>query len=469
MGSEWKNVSIEEISAPRKGSIAIGPFGSKMKSDCYVETGIPVIRGTNISNTKRLDGNFVYVTSELAKSLGNANVYPDDLVFPHRGSIGLVAIITGEGIQHYVLSSSLMKLTVDKNVALSEFVFYFFRSKIGIHELLQYSSTVGTPGIGQPLTSLRSIRINLPPLPEQKAIAHILGSLDDKIELNRRMNETLEQMAQALFQSWFVDFDPVIDKALAAGNEIPEPLQARAERRQALGDKRKPLPKEISELFPDVFVETEEMGWIPAGWGVVTLGDISSKISKGTTPRKRDVEGLNETIPFVKVRNISDMGEILLQSLEKIPEEIHNSSLKRSQLEVNDILFSIAGTIGRVSIVPPELPEANCNQAVAFIRLRNKGLMMEMVHQWIRSEVIQNFINAKIVQAVQANISLGTLNNLKLTNVSDDILIQWKNQIYPIYLKLQKLQTESQNLTALRDTLLPKLISGELRVGEEMS
>ena len=111
---------------------------------------------------------------------------------------------------------------------------------------------------------------------EQKAIAHILGTLDEKIELNRQMNETLEQMAQALFKSWFVDFDPVIDKALAAGNEIPEPLQKLAKLRQELPNDQKLMyasPElaghaELVEAFPDRFTFTEELGWIPEGWEV---------------------------------------------------------------------------------------------------------------------------------------------------------------------------------------------------------
>jgi len=102
------------------------------------------------------------------------------------------------------------------------------------------------------------------PLPiEQKQIAHILGTLDDKIELNRKMNETLEQMAQALFKSWFVDFDPVIDNVLAAGNEIPEELQAKAEKRKSLGYKRKPLPEDIQKLF-NYFVHIADGGAYPA-------------------------------------------------------------------------------------------------------------------------------------------------------------------------------------------------------------
>ncbi len=116
----------------------------------------------------------------------------------------------------------------------------------------------------------------LPPLAEQKTIAQILGSLDDKIELNRRMNETLEAMAQTLFKSWFVDFDPVIDNALAAGNTIPDEFKEKAAIRQELGGERKLLPDDIRLLFPSEFEHNEEMEWIPKGWAVGPLRSVAS-------------------------------------------------------------------------------------------------------------------------------------------------------------------------------------------------
>ena len=139
------------MQAPEPGSIAIGPFGSRMKSDCYVEDGIPVIRGTNITGGPTFDGEFVYITEEKADTLGSSNVYQSDLVFPHRGSIGEVGIILED--KRYVLSSSLMKLTCDREKVNPKFLYYFFKSSTGRHELLKNASQVGTPGIGQPLTS----------------------------------------------------------------------------------------------------------------------------------------------------------------------------------------------------------------------------------------------------------------------------------------------------------------------------
>src|SRR5450756_579654 len=206
MASEgWRRLPIDDVKAPRAGAIAIEPFGSRMKSDRYEATGVPVIRGYNISDTRALTGGFAYVSQETADELRASNVFAGDLVFPHRGAIGQVGIVPIDGVPRYMLSTSLMKLTCDPSVVDPVFLFYFFRSGQGRHELLRNASTVGTPGIGQPLASLRSITVPVPPLAEQRAIADILGTLDDKIELNRRMNETLEAIARALFKSWFVD------------------------------------------------------------------------------------------------------------------------------------------------------------------------------------------------------------------------------------------------------------------------
>ena len=139
----WEMTTVDQIKSTEKGAIAIGPFGSRMKSDCYVAVGVPIIRGTNISDTKSFVNNFVYITDEFADGLGNAIVHSGDLVFPHRGSIGLVGQVPANSHSRFALSSSLMKLSCDKTKASSEFLLYFFRSPAGRHELLKNASTVG--------------------------------------------------------------------------------------------------------------------------------------------------------------------------------------------------------------------------------------------------------------------------------------------------------------------------------------
>ena len=204
MSSEWPEVSIDNIKAPRQGSIAIGPFGSRMKSDCYVSEGVRVVRGTNLTGGRSFSGDFVFITPEKAEELNSANLVPNDLVFPHRGAIGEVGIVPNDG-ERYVLSSSLMKLTCAADRAHPDFIYYFFKSEAGRFELLKNASQVGTPGIGQPLASLKQIKLKLPQVAEQRSIAAALRALDDRIALLRETNATLEAIAQALFKSWFVD------------------------------------------------------------------------------------------------------------------------------------------------------------------------------------------------------------------------------------------------------------------------
>ena len=126
----WPLRSLDELKAKTPGAIAIGPFGSRMKSDCYVPSGVPVIRGNNISDTREIVGDMVFITPEKADELGNAIVHADDLFFPHRGAIGQIGIVPRDSTERYALSSSLMKLTCDRSQVEPLFLFYFLNSKV---------------------------------------------------------------------------------------------------------------------------------------------------------------------------------------------------------------------------------------------------------------------------------------------------------------------------------------------------
>jgi type I restriction enzyme S subunit len=192
-----QTVTIADIAAPDKRSIAIGPFGSSLKADLYVPSGVPVVRGQNIKDGGEIDeSDLVFVEPETAARFPACLVNEGDLVFPHRGAIGRVGIV---GKRQMLLSSSMMKLTVDPLKVDSRFVFYYFRGP-GQHELLMRASTVGTPGIGQPLTSLRGISIQIPRLDQQRAIAEVLGALDDKIASNTKLAATAEKLISVHFQ-----------------------------------------------------------------------------------------------------------------------------------------------------------------------------------------------------------------------------------------------------------------------------
>ncbi len=149
--------------------------------------------------------NIVYLTDEKADELKESNCKVGDFVFTHRGTIGQVGLITKNIFNRYVISQFGMKLTVDKNKIGNQFLFYFFISKYGQFQLLKFESRVGVPSISNPVTSLKTIKVPVPPLPEQRAIAAVLSSLDDKIDLLHRQNNTLEALAETLFREWFVE------------------------------------------------------------------------------------------------------------------------------------------------------------------------------------------------------------------------------------------------------------------------
>jgi len=286
--------------------------------------------------------------------------------------------------------------------------------------------------------------ICLPPLPEQKAIAHILGTLDDKIELNRRMNETLEGLARTIFKSWFIDFDPV--RAKAEGRDTG-------------------LPKEIKGLFPDGF-EDSELGEIPKGWSVKQLSELTELITKGTTPRQEDIGNAPHTdvqINFVRVNCIEEDGSLLADKLTNIPESVHTGCLKRSILKHNDLLYTIAGTIGRLTLTEDWILPANTNQAIAIIR-PNPTIPPGFLLLTMRQEAFMQELHSNIVHAVQANLSLGMLSKAKVVVPPLATLPRLYAAISVIQSRVFDNRAQNRSLVALRDTLMPTFLSGRLAV-----
>ena len=425
MAGEWRDVSIDEIAS----EIAMGPFGSDIKTDNFVPTGVPVIRGGNLTAGRFHSADFVFLTEEKADELAKANALPGDLVFTHRGTLGQVGIVPAKPFRRYVVSQSQMKMTCDPKSANPAFMYYFFKSPAGQHALLMNTSQTGVPAISRPVTSLRSIRLSLPPLPEQRAIAHILGTLDDKIELNRRMNETLEAMARALFQSWFVDFDPVRAKA----------------------DGRDPgLPKPLADLFPDRLVDSE-LGEIPEGWQAGTLGDVAEHPRRGIQPDKMVPETPYIALEHMPKRCIalSDWGTA--DGLES----------NKFQFKGGEILFGkLRPYFHKVGVAPVN---GICSTDIVVIAPR--------IRHWF-GFVLGHVSSAGFVEYTNSG-STGT--KMPRTNWADmaryDVVLPpqavaeaFTNQVRPSIERSIAGIHESRALAALRNTLLPKLISGELRV-----
>jgi type I restriction enzyme, S subunit len=348
----------------------------------------------------------------------------------------------------------------------TEYLHYFLQDA----DIQSYLTGAVMPKLTQ--GNLNRIPVRYPDLNSQESIVQVLGSLDAKIDLNRRINQTLEAMAQAIFQSWFVDFDPVKAK-ITAKAEGRDPLRAAMTTISGKADAElDALPPEqyeqlatTAELFTDE-MEESELGEIPKGWVVSNMRTLAETISKGTTPNKSDLANAKDVpiVPFVKVKDITEDGEIARRNLELIAKSIHESSLKRSVLKTDDLLFSIAGTIGRTAFIESDLNGANLNQAVAFIRLKDKLDHFALCWLTLRSIETKNFIASKVVQAVQANASLANIGDIPVRLPSTDVLKKWNDVVSPVILEYRARLGEIRTLATLRDTLLPKLLSGELSV-----
>ena len=255
MVGDWIEVSVEDIKAPSANSLATGPFGSSISSRFFQDSGIPVIRGSNLSEDidKRLVyKDTVFVSEEKAQKFSRSIVRRGDLVFTCWGTIGQVGLIDERSrYPEYVISNKQMKLSPDPERVDSLFLYYLFSGSEMSSRIKNQAIGSSVPGFN--LGQLRNLKFLLPPLDEQKKIAYVIGTLDNKIELNQQMNRTLEGIARALFKSWFIDFDPVC---------------AKLDGRQPYG-----MDAETAALFPDSF-DDSPLGKIPKGWRVGRLDDL---------------------------------------------------------------------------------------------------------------------------------------------------------------------------------------------------
>jgi type I restriction enzyme S subunit len=280
------------------------------------------------------------------------------------------------------------------------------------------------------------VAIRVPSLTEQQAIACILGSLDDKIELNRRMNRTLEEQARAIFQSWFVDFDPV--RAKAAGQPPPG------------------LNPELAALFPAAF-ENSELGEIPQGWSVAAIKDHASRIQYGLTESASD----NPVGPrFLRITDIRG-GKVDWRAVPYC--QVSDSDLEKYRVHDGDVFVARTGASTGENVYVVEPPIAVFASYLVRFQFEERGIA-RVVGEFMRSEMYFSFVKGSIGGSAQPNASAQTLASAQMVFPSASIATRFYELIQPLDEKRAANAKQSESLASLRDALLPKLISGELRV-----
>lgn len=272
---------------------------------------------------------------------------------------------------------------------------------------------------------IKELPIDLPDLPTQKAIAEILSSLDDKIELNNQINQNLEALAQALFKQWFVDFE--------FPNENGEPYKSSG-----------------SELVDS------ELGEIPKGWKIVNLEKFGEVIC-GKTPSKAEPENFGEAVPFVKIPDMH--GKIFISKTTESLSIKGANSQKKKYLPKGSVMVSSIATVGLVALTTRD---SQTNQQINSI-IPNSAIKTYFLY-FLCLELKPTFLNLASGGAVTLNMNTSTFKNLKVIHPDNKVLKYFYDRVEPIFEQILNLQIENERLISLRDTLLPELVSGELEV-----
>ena len=390
---EWQKVKLSTLCKIKGGKRL--PKGCNLVQN---KTKHPYIRVRDLANIKNLELNssFEYIEDTVYNKIKNYTVNTGDVIISIVGTIGLVSIIK-ESLNNANLTENCAKLINLKNIN-NNFLYYFLSSELGQNEIKK--GIVGAVQQKLPLYSIEDISIPLPPLEIQEKIARVLSSLDDKIELNNKINQNLEQLAQAIYNQ------------LILTQELKE--------------------KTLSEII---------------------------EITDGTHDSPKVKE---HGYYLITSKHLSKYG-VNKDNANYISEEDFNKINERSKVDKYDILISMIGTVGLVSLII----EDDINFAVKNVGIFKTSLQKDYIYfifSYLLSSSTQNYIKSHLAGTTQKYISLGELRNLKIKIPNEKILASFNKLVHPIYQEIINNTNEIKILTQLRDTLLPKLMSGEIDV-----
>jgi type I restriction enzyme S subunit len=422
--SSWKKVKLGTL------------FSSVSETHKFDKKELIFLNTSDILRGKILHRNY----SEVDKMPGQAkkSVRSGDILFSEiRPANGRWAILNGE-TEDFVVSTKLMVLRTNLKIALPEFMYIFLTSSVvtsKLQSIAEYRSAT-FPQIT--FEQISDLDIDLPSIAEQKFIIRTIKSIDDKIELNHSVSQTLEEIAQSIFKSWFIDFDPTKGKMA--------------------GEKRVGLDAGTLSLFPDSMQESE-LGLIPRGWEVRNIGSLCETLLGGTPSRKRD-DFWGGVIPWINSGKVNDF------RIGTPSEFITELGLEKSATKLlpkgTTVLAITGATLGQFS----RLEFDTCaNQSVVGI-LGSPDASNEFVFVSIKNG-IQRLISAQTGGA-QQHINKEDVNAFPIVYPGKALMVAFTNSVEAMFSEIGVLLNQSTSLGEIRDSLLSRLISGELQIPEEM-
>lgn len=398
----------------------------------YVAQGIPFLRSLNVEAGRVVLDDLKFIGPEFHNKLRKSALSPGDVVIVRTGKPGACSVIPSWLPEANCSDLVIVRCGPELD---TRFLMYYINTAATSHVS---AHLVGAVQQHFNVASARQMQIPLPSLPEQRAIAGVLGALDDKIELNRRMNQTLEEIARTIFTSWFVRFDPV---------------RAKAEGRQPEG-----MDAATAALFPDAFVDSA-LGPIPAGWVCGTIATNSSQIQYGLTKSA----SADPTGPrFLRITDIRG-GSI---DWDQVPYcDADETEREKYLVRDGDIFVARTGASTGENVYVVQPPVAVFASYLVRLRFESQGLA-RIVGQFMRTDAYANYVAGVLGGSAQPNASAQRLAGASFAFPTAEVAEAFFRLIRPLDLKRAANDRERITLSAIRDLLLPKLLSGEVGVPE---
>ncbi|GMQ49699.1 restriction endonuclease subunit S [Vibrio sp. 10N] len=401
--------------------------GYAFKSKDFAESGFPVIKIKNIQNKQvTLNGDNQFIPkSVITEKLNKFRLTHGDILIAMtgQGSVGRVGklVLNDKRVTPY-LNQRVGKFVTHPNVLDKDYLYYVISTSAYESLLFAAGSGSGQPNLSPAI--IKGVEIPFPPVKVQESISKILRDLDEKIVTNVQMNQTLEQMAQAIFKSWFVDFDPV---------------KAKMEGEQPVG-----MDAAIASLFPEKLVESEE-GMIPEGWSVEPLKNISRVINGRAY---KNTEFKEEGTPIIRIQNLTGKGKTVYSDME-LPED--------KLVEHGDLIFAWSATFGphlwrgpksiyHYHIWKMDVDETKFGKYLLYLHLAR----------------LTDYLKNQGTGSIFTHLTKGIMESQKLVIPNESVVEAFSKVVTPLFAQIDSLHKENKILEQLRDTLLPKLLSGEI-------
>lgn len=434
MSSEWQDFPTQPLdSVIKKRNQGVNTTTEKV---FYADSGIPVIRSKNIKNNRIDFSDVVYVDERTYGGLKDTckpNI--GDILFTNIGDIGNSAVVdVGD---KFIIAWNVLRVQANEKIN-NHYLSYVLSDKEIKRKMISLNSSSTLPFVSG--KEFGKVEIPLPTLPQQKLIVEALKPLDDRITLLRETNKTLEALAEALFKSWFVDFDPVCAKA---DGRVPDGIDA-----------------ETAALFPNAF-EKSELRLVPKGWADATLSTVAT-FQNGYAFKSSDWSEVGH--PVIKIGNVKPLHIDFDGCSYVSPQTV--VGLERFKLSAGDLLVGMTGYVGETGLVPNSETASYLNQRVGRIMTKNGLRDLGFVFSAVRQKEFKNFAESQSHGSAQANVSGADLMKFPVTVPSTDILEKYNKITRQFIASIINNHSQATLLTSLRDTLLPRLISGQLPIAD---